>query len=507
MIRARGYTFKISFIELNKQAINHRPGRLDFRFKLAAGLFILVARKNILEEDCTMKNQFLFIFCTCLSLAAIAQGPVQREEYKKYNPSYHYYPSGDPTGLFYYNGQYFNQWGSASSTDFVHWKLTQATLERNKAARLLRDTTIPKTIRDSIQSRQSQSTRLGGSGSIVIDWKNTSGLGKNGKPPLISLFHNGVPPWSTQVVGVAYSNDTAKTWTRYEKFPVLDINSREFRDPKVFWYAPSQKWIMVIGWAEAPKVKFFSSTNLKDWELMSDFGPWGSVNGVWECADFFPLPVDGDQSKTKWVLAISVQPQNAQYFIGDFDGTRFVLDPSYLHTLKYDSYLPKGQVLFDFEHGIDDWKMEGDAFLESPAKEALFQQGAIMGQAGKFFVNSFHGQGAGIGKITSPEFNISKNFISFLVAGNHNPVNLNVNLLIDGKIVRSQTGNNSGGMRWKYFDVTELRGKVGQIEISDQASNGAISADQFMLTDEPAFGGQEKAFWIDYGADFFAVRS
>jgi fructan beta-fructosidase len=455
-----------------------------------------------------MKNALSLIFCITISTFLYAQqGAGQREEYKKYNPAYHYYPSGDPTGLFYFNGQYFNQWGAATSTDFVHWKLTQATLDRNKTARILRDTTIPKAVRDSIQKRQTQSARLGGSGTIVVDWNNTSGFGKNGQPPLISMFHNGVPPWSTQVVGIAYSNDTAKTWTRYEKFPVLDINSREFRDPKVFWYEPSKKWIMVIGWAEGPKVKFFSSSNLKDWELMSDFGPWGSVNGVWECADFFQLPVDGDPSKMKWVLAISVQPQNCQYFIGDFDGTRFVLDPSYVQALQYDTYLPKGQVVFDFEHGIDDWKMEGDAFYESPAKQALFQQGAIMGQIGKFFVNSFHKQGAGLGKITSPSFTISKNYLSFLVAGNYNPDNLSVNLLIDGKAVRSQTGNNSGGMRWKYFDVTELRGKNAQVEILDKATNGTISADQFMLTDEPAYTGQEKAFWADYGADFFAVRS
>jgi sucrose-6-phosphate hydrolase SacC (GH32 family) len=451
-----------------------------------------------------MKLLLVFSVAIFLSLNSFAQVPAQKEEYKKYNPAYHFYPSGDPTGLFYYNGLYYNNWGTASSKDFVHWKLTQATLDRNKAFRSLRDSSIPRAVRDSIQKRQ---YRLGGSGTIVIDWNNTSGFGKNGEPPLVSLWHNGVAPWSTQVVGIAYSNDTAKTWTRYEKFPVLDINSREFRDPKVFWYEPSKKWIMVIGWAEAPKVKFFSSANLKDWELMSDFGPWGSVNGVWECADFFPLPVDRDPSKMKWVLAISVQPQNAQYFIGDFDGTRFVLDPTYVQALKKDVYLPKGQVLFDFEHGIDDWKMEGNAFVESPAKEALFQQGAIMGYAGKFFVNSFHNRGGGIGKITSPSFNITKNYISFLVAGNHNPGNVGVNLLVDGKAVRTQTGNNSGGMRWKYFDVTEFRGKNAQVEIFDNVNNSEIVVDQIMLTDEPAYTGQENAFWIDYGADFFAVRS
>ena len=375
---------------------------------------------------------------------------------------------------------------------------------------MLRDSTLPKSVRDSIARNDSivrRQSRLGGSGTIVVDWNNTSGFGKNGAPPLISLFHNGVPPWSTQVVGIAYSNDTAKTWTRYEKFPVLDINSREFRDPKVFWYAPTQKWIMVIGWAESPKVKFFSSPNLKDWELMSDFGPWGAVDGVWECADFFPLSVDGNASKIKWVLAISVQPQNAQYFIGDFDGTRFTLDPQFAQALSNTDYLPKGDVVFDFEKGIDEWKMEGDAFVESPSNQALFQQGAIMGQQGRFFINSFHNRGTGKGKITSPAFKMAKTYLDFLSGGNYIPNEESINLLIDNKVVRSHTGNNSGGLRWTSWDVSEFKGKTATIEIVDNSSNGAIYADHIMLTDKPVDTGRQKAFWTDYGADFFAVRS
>lgn len=154
---------------------------------------------------------------------------------------------------------------------------------------------------------------LGGSGSIVIDEHNVTGLGKN---VWLAYYHNEVEPFRTQVIRMSYSTDEGKTWTRYEgKNPVLDINSREIRDPKIFWHEPTQKWILVIGWAEAPKVKFFSSTNLIDWTFMSDFGPWGATNGVWECVDFFPLAVDGDAKNEKWVLAHSVQPYTGQYFL------------------------------------------------------------------------------------------------------------------------------------------------------------------------------------------------
>ncbi|HEV8283210.1 MAG TPA: GH32 C-terminal domain-containing protein [Chitinophagaceae bacterium] len=448
---------------------------------------------------------FLFVASYCFG-----QFRAQNPEYRKYNPAYHFYPSGDPTGLFYYSGLYYNNWGIASSKDFVHWQYTPGALSRNRINAMVRDSTLSKSYRDSlarVDSISRRQGRLGGSGTIVIDWNNTSGFGKNGEPPLVSLWHNGVQPWSTQVVGVAYSNDTAKTWTRYEKFPVLDINSREFRDPKVFWYEPTKKWIMVIGWAEVPKIKFFSSANLKDWELMSDFGPWGAVDGVWECADFFPLSVDGNPSKIKWVLAISVQPQNAQYFIGDFDGKRFSLDPQFTQTLAGDINIPKGDLLFDFEKGIDDWQMEGDAFVESPSNQALFQQGAIMGQQGNFFINSFHNRGAGTGKITSPVFKITRSYINFLSGGNYIPNDESINLLVDNKIVRSQTGNNSGGLRWTVWNVAEFRGKTARVEIIDKNNNGAIYADHFIITDKAVYTGRQKAFWIDYGADFFAVRS
>ena len=457
------------------------------------------------------KEKLLLLVCILIITSQCSgQGRVQQDRYRKYNPAYHFYPSGDPTGLFYFEGLYYNNWGIANSKDLVNWKFTPETLRRNRANAMLRDSTLSKAVRDSILKNDSivrRQSRLGGSGTIVIDWNNTSGFGKNGIPPLVSLWHNGVPPWSTQVVGIAYSNDTAKTWTRYEKFPVLDINSREFRDPKVFWYQPIQKWIMVIGWAESAKIKFFRSSNLKDWELMSDFGPWGAVDGVWECADFFPLAVDGNTSKIKWVLSISVQPQNAQYFIGDFDGTRFTLDTQFSRALTNNNYLPHGDVIFDFEKGIDEWKMEGDAFVESPSNQALFQQGAIMGNEGKFFINSFHNKGAGKGKITSPFFKISKNYLDFLSGGNYIPKDESINLLINDSIVRSHTGNNSGGLRWTSWNVSEFQGKAARIEIVDNSSNGAIYADQIMLTDKAIDTGRQKAFWIDYGADFFAVRS
>tara|TARA_R110002020_G_scaffold98268_2_gene234046 strand:- start:4516 stop:6507 length:1992 start_codon:yes stop_codon:yes gene_type:complete len=444
----------------------------------------------------TYINKIMFV---CLSAFAFNNSSAQNNN-EQYNPSYHYYPGIDPTGLFYYNGLYYNNWGSASSKDFVHWKMTEAGLQRRK----MYDPTITVKERDSLRKMN----RLGGSGTIVVDEKNTSGLGRNGEPPLVSFWHNDSEPWGNQVIGLAYSNDLAKTWTRHAKFPILDINAREFRDPKVFWHEPTKKWIMVIGWADVPKIKFFSSPNLIDWEFMSDFGPYGAVEGVWECADLFPLPVDNDPNNIKWVLAISVQPLSGQYFIGDFDGTRFTIDQEFAMDLKKGDYRPSGEVLFDFEQGHRNWKMEGTAFIESPSNQALFRQGAVMGKEGAFFANSHHDRAKSTGKLTSPDFTISKDHINFLVGGNHIPKDLSVNLLVDNKVVRSETGNNSGGMQWMGWDVSEFKGKTAKVEIVDNAPNGAILVDHFILSDDLAvIAGREQAFWLDYGPDFFAVRA
>ena len=91
--------------------------------------------------------------------------------------------------------------------------------------------------------------------------------------------------------------------------------------------------------------------------------------------------------------------------------------------------------------------------------------------------------------------------------GNYIPESESINLLVNDKIVRSQTGNNSGGLRWTAWDVSEFLGKFASIEIVDKSISGAIYADYFILTDKAVYTGRQKAFWINYGADFFAVRS
>ena len=51
-----------------------------------------------------------------------------------------------------------------------------------------------------------------------------------------------------QIQCMAYSNDNGRTYTKYEKNPILTPfdGLKDFRDPKVFWYEPAQKWYMIV---------------------------------------------------------------------------------------------------------------------------------------------------------------------------------------------------------------------------------------------------------------------
>ena len=423
---------------------------------------------------------------------------VSEKSFERFNPTYHFYPSIDPTGLFYYGGKYYLNWNTAYSNDLVHWEITEDGIERIK---------VNKSIFGSNSGfgpgsfSQSQTISIE-SGSAIVDWNNTSSLSKTNFPPLIAF----------QSRSIAYSIDSAKSWIKYENPPTIE-NSTGTGDPKVFWYEPEKKWVLLMGSASGHKVKFFSSKDLKDWKYMSEFGPWGAINKAWNCVDFFQLPVDGNPSNVKWVLVISVQTCSAQYFIGDFDGTRFTLDQRFINELTYDAYQPSGIMLFNFERGIDDWKMEGNAFIECPSSAE------INGKVGKRFISSAYNQSSSKGKITSPEFTITKNCINFLIGGGNYPNDECVNLLIDGKVVRTQSGTDNSYLTWKGWNVSEFRGKPARIEIVDNISEsksrfdrGYIYCDAIMLCDElPAtekYNSEwEKAYWADWGTDFYAARS
>lgn len=243
-------------------------------------------------------------------------------------PHYHFTPPqnfmNDPNGLVFYDGEYhlFYQhnpfgniwghisWGHAVSRDLLHWEHLPVALREE----------------DDIMIY---------SGSAVVDWHNTSDFGVEGYPPLVSIYTG--HSQSEQTQNIAFSNDHGRTWTKYEGNPVITMGRREFRDPKVFWHELTQKWIMVTALADQHKVRFDGSVDLKRWIHLSDFGPAGAVDGVWECPDLFQLSVEDQPKLKKWILKLDVLKNiGAQYFIGEFDGTRFIKDTADVQILPMD---------------------------------------------------------------------------------------------------------------------------------------------------------------------------
>ena len=249
------------------------------------------------------------VSAVALIVAALGLGRVaatQADELKRYDepyrPQYHFSPEagwlGDPDGLIHYNGRYsLFWWGKATSTDLVHYA-------QESARALVGDAGDVSYF----------------SGSVVVDKRDSAGFGLNAQVAVYTLFDKKT---KRQAQGISSSAD-GNVFHYFSGNPVLDIGSTEFRDPTVFWYAPTSTWIMAVALARERKIQLYSSPNLKEWTFLSDFGAAGVGREVWECPDLIELPVDGDPSRKKWVLVVSVDWSHEEYFVGDFDGTRFV---------------------------------------------------------------------------------------------------------------------------------------------------------------------------------------
>lgn len=522
--------------------------------------------------------------------AASAGGPVGHTAATRsaatdpYRPQLHFAPRenwvNDPNGPVWYDGEYhlFFQhnpegalwghmsWGHAVSTDLVHWE------ERPVA--------IPWSEREHIFS-----------GSVVVDERGTSGYGTPDRPAMVALYTSWDPVTGIQAQSVAWSTDRGETWTKHPGNPVLDLGSREFRDPRVLWFDEGGYWVMAVAMAVDRKIAFYRSDDLLAWTHLSDFGPANAVGGVWEMPDLFELPVEGRPGETRWVLVVNLNPgaiaggSGAQYFLGDFDGTRFTAEdvvtgdedppgtvladfdagygpgwqttgtafgtapasgtlpgqqavtgfrgsglvnsfvdhdraqgtltsPPFTLTQDYVNVLvgggdhprrpgtgdgspPDGTVLADFE-GADfgDWTVTGDAFGTGPTPGDAPCQVGVTGFEGRALASSYRSAtpgdcsvppDSGTGTLTSPELTITERYLSFLVGGGAQTQTA-VRLLVDGEVVRTASGSESGVLDRVTWDLADLEGRRARIEVLDAATGGwgHVMADQFVASAEPA---------------------
>ena len=216
-----------------------------------------------------------------------------------FRPQVHYTPItgqiADPTGLIRYKGKYHlfymfdewskkrgenKNWGHATSDDCIYWEQQ------------------PPVTNTVIDNRP-------GSGSGIIDWNNTLGLRTSIEKTMVAFYTD-----YGRGICIAYSNDAGKTWIRHKRNPVIPAKEH-LRDPNVFWFKPDQSWRMIL--YDFPGFSIYKSVDLLDWHFLN------KIDGLFECPDFFKMPIDQNEENEKWVMIDG----NGSYYIGDFDGTHF----------------------------------------------------------------------------------------------------------------------------------------------------------------------------------------
>jgi len=214
----------------------------------------------------------------------------------------------DPNGLVFYKGEYhlFFQhnphdvqpanmtWGHAISPDLLHWRQLPNAIEPDEFGDIW-------------------------SGSAVVDWPNSAGLGQGSEETLVAIYTaaGGVSPRSAGqpfTQRIAYSNDRGRTWTKYHGNPVLGQIVGGNRDPKVTWHSPTNRWVMAL-YLTGNEFALFTSPDLKRWQQIQTL----TLPGSEECPDFFEMPVDGDPGNARWVFTAA----NGRYLVGRFDGRVF----------------------------------------------------------------------------------------------------------------------------------------------------------------------------------------
>jgi fructan beta-fructosidase len=148
-------------------------------------------------------------------------------------------------------------------------------------------------------------------------------------------------------------------------------------------------------------------------------------------------------------------------------------------------------LIADFEsETYGKWKLEGHAFGPAPARGTLPNQMAVSGFLGERLVNSYYDGDGSTGRLTSPPFRIEREFINFLIGGGKYPTETFMQLLVDGKAVRTATGLNDqpGGnerLEWQTWPVREFAGRTATIEIVDTRTGGwgHINVDQITQSD------------------------
>ena len=293
---------------------------------------------------CFVKLLSVLIFAGLFSCNGDNRSNSGQVEYTEQNrPKVHFTPEknwmGVPSGFVYAEGEYHLfyehnpdrpvwgnlHWGHAVSKDLVHWTNLPIAIFPDSLGNIL-------------------------SGCVIIDIKNTSGLGTAYNPPFIAFYmqldEKNLKNSQNKIgmLSIAYSIDKGYKWIKYKGNPIF-TGTHFFSDPKVFWHEQTRKWIMCMGVSDM--INFYSSPDCIHWEYMSNFKKREQANNTfWEYPELFPLTVKGS-NETKWVLLVNESGADAEYaptakyFIGDFDGQSF--KATQLDAKKFSYWLDYGK--------------------------------------------------------------------------------------------------------------------------------------------------------------------
>ncbi|MGR0220032.1 glycoside hydrolase family 32 protein [Agromyces sp. ZXT2-6] len=240
-------------------------------------------------------------------------------EWSPYRPAVHLTPAehwmNDPQRPFWLDGKWHyyylynadhprgngTEWYHATSSDLVHWRDEGVAIEKYENG-----------LGDIL------------TGSAVVDVDDTAGFGAGAVIAMVTQQDDGVQRQSLFV-----STDGGYRFEPIDGNPIMENPGEEhWRDPKVVWDDATGQWLMVL--AEGHKLGFYRSPDLTDWTYVSGYER--DDLGVLECPDLFPMSVDGDPDRIRWVLLAGVNgaehgmTTGTAYWTGEWNGTSFTPD-------------------------------------------------------------------------------------------------------------------------------------------------------------------------------------
>jgi sucrose-6-phosphate hydrolase SacC (GH32 family) len=263
-----------------------------------------------------------------------------------YRPTVHFSPTSgfmnDPNGLIFDGARYHLyyqydpfapyagrvHWGHATSTDMLHWQDQPIAIPETKDGEAYTGCAVmDMTNASGLFDPAPEGPAPGGP---APDGKVQNDKVQNDKVRggMVAIYTRASPHKQAQYLAI--SRDNGQSFTEYAHNPILDIGSNSFRDPQVLFHRPTNQWVMVIAKSRLHQIAFYASIDLIHWVHLSDFGPSGLFGIDYECPNLIEIPLEG--GGTRWVLFVSVNPGGptggsiTQYFVGEFDGTRFIPD-------------------------------------------------------------------------------------------------------------------------------------------------------------------------------------